>query len=101
MSVVLFTDRARKVMILAYQEAQRFSHEHVGTGHLLLGLIKEGSGVAAHVLKNLGVNYSDARCKVENLLFAVGPGSATLGKLPYSPGAEKVLQYSLEEAPRP
>ena len=51
-----FTDRARKVMQLANQEAQRFNHEYIGTEHMLLGLVKEGTGVAANVLKNLGVS---------------------------------------------
>ena len=59
-----FTDRARKVMQLANQEAQRFNHEYIGTEHILLGLVKEGSGVAANVLKNLG-RAMDARAQSE------------------------------------
>src|SRR5207244_2474403 len=63
-----FTDRARKVMQLANQEAQRLNHEYIGTEHILLGLVKEGSGVAAKVLKNLGLRLEDVREEVLNLL---------------------------------
>ena len=63
-----FTDRARKVMQLANQEAQRFNHEYIGTEHILLGLIKEGSGVAANVLKNLDVDLRKIRLEVEKLV---------------------------------
>src|SRR5207244_1608718 len=63
-----FTDRARKVMQLANQEAQRLNHEYIGTEHILLGLVKEGSGVAANVLKNLGLRLEDVREEVLNLL---------------------------------
>ena len=60
-----FTDRARKVMALANQEAQRFNHEYIGTEHILLGLVKEGSGVGANVLKNLDVDLRKVRLEVE------------------------------------
>src|SRR5438445_13478364 len=60
-----FTDRARKVMQLANQEAQRFNHEYIGTEHILLGLVKEGSGVAANVLKNLDIDLRKLRPEVE------------------------------------
>jgi len=60
-----FTDRARKVMALANQEAQRFNHEYVGTEHVLLGLVKEGQGVAANVLHNLSVDLKKIRLEVE------------------------------------
>ena len=63
-----FTDRARKVMQLANQEAQRFNHEYIGTEHILLGLVKEGSGVAANVLKNLDVDLRKIRLEVEKLV---------------------------------
>ncbi len=76
-----FTDRARKVMHLANQEAQRFNHEYVGTEHMLLGLIKEGSGVAANVLKNLEVDLRKIRNEVEKIVQA-GPEMVTMGKLP-------------------
>ena len=61
-----FTDRARKVMALANQEAQRFNHEYIGTEHILLGLVKEGSGVGANVLKNLDVDIKKLRLEIES-----------------------------------
>jgi len=92
-----FTDRARKVMQLANQEAQRFNHEYIGTEHILLGLIKEGSGVAANVLKNLDVDLRKIRLEVEKLVQS-GPEMVTMGKLPQTPRAKKVIEYSMEEA---
>ena len=92
-----FTERARKVMALANQEAQRFNHEYIGTEHLLLGLVKEGSGVGANVLKNLGVDLRKVRMEVEKLVKA-GPDMVTMGKLPQTPRAKKVVEYSIEEA---
>lgn len=94
-----FTDRARKVMQLANQEAQRFNHEYIGTEHVLLGLVKEGSGVAANVLKNLDIDLRKIRLEVERIVQH-GPGgdSATLGRLPHTPRAKKVIEYSIEEA---
>ncbi|MCL6503016.1 MAG: ATP-dependent Clp protease ATP-binding subunit [Pirellulales bacterium] len=92
-----FTDRARKVMQLANQEAQRFNHEYIGTEHVLLGLIKEGSGVAANVLKNLDVDLRKIRMEVEKLVQS-GPDMVTMGKLPQTPRAKKVIEYSMEEA---
>jgi ATP-dependent Clp protease ATP-binding subunit ClpC len=92
-----FTDRARKVMQLANQEAQRFNHEYIGTEHVLLGLIKEGSGVAANVLKNLDVDLRKIRLEVEKLVQS-GPEMVTMGKLPQTPRAKKVIEYAMEEA---
>ena len=92
-----FTDRARKVMQLANQEAQRFNHEYIGTEHVLLGLIKEGTGVAANVLKNLDVDLRKIRLEVEKLVQS-GPDMVTMGKLPQTPRAKKVIEYSMEEA---
>jgi len=92
-----FTDRARKVMQLANQEAQRFNHEYIGTEHVLLGLIKEGSGVAANVLKNLDIDLRKIRLEVEKLVQS-GPDMVTMGKLPQTPRAKKVIEYSMEEA---
>ncbi|MEZ6141430.1 MAG: ATP-dependent Clp protease ATP-binding subunit [Zavarzinella sp.] len=94
-----FTDRARKVMQLANQEAQRFNHEYIGTEHILLGLVKEGSGVAANVLKNLDVDLRKIRMEVEKIV-QTGPGGdqLVLGKLPHTPRAKKVIEYSVEEA---
>jgi ATP-dependent Clp protease ATP-binding subunit ClpC len=92
-----FTDRARKVMQLANQEAQRFNHEYVGTEHVLLGLVKEGSGVAANVLKNLDVDLRKIRVEVEKIVQS-GPDMVTMGKLPQTPRAKKVIEYAIEEA---
>jgi len=92
-----FTDRARKVMALANQEAQRFNHEYIGTEHILLGLVKEGSGVAANVLKNLDVDIKKLRLEVEKLVKS-GPDMVTMGKLPQTPRAKKVIEYAIEEA---
>ncbi len=92
-----FTDRARKVMQLANQEAQRFNHEYIGTEHMLLGLVKEGSGVAANVLKNLEVDLRKIRLEVEKIV-QTGPDMVTMGKLPQTPRAKKVIEYAMEEA---
>src|SRR5438552_4528251 len=94
-----FTDRARKVMQLANQEAQRFNHEYIGTEHILLGLVKEGSGVAANVLKNLDIDLRKIRLEVEKI-GQHGPGGeqVVMGRLPHTPRAKKVIEYSIEEA---
>ena len=92
-----FTDRARKVMQLANQEAQRFNHEYIGTEHILLGLVKEGSGVAANVLKNLDVDLRKIRIEVEKIV-QTGPDMVTMGKLPQTPRAKKVIEYAMDEA---
>jgi ATP-dependent Clp protease ATP-binding subunit ClpC len=92
-----FTDRARKVMALANQEAQRFNHEYVGTEHVLLGLVKEGQGVAANVLHNLQVDLKKIRLEVEKIVKS-GPNMVTMGKLPQTPRAKKVIEFAIEEA---
>jgi ATP-dependent Clp protease ATP-binding subunit ClpC len=92
-----FTDRARKVMALANQEAQRFNHEYIGTEHILLGLVKEGSGVGANVLKNLDVDIKKLRLEVEKLVKS-GPDMVSMGKLPHTPRAKKVIEFAIEEA---
>jgi Clp amino terminal domain, pathogenicity island component len=92
-----FTDRARKVMQLANQEAQRFNHEYIGTEHILLGLIREGSGVAANVLKKLDVDSRKIRQEVEKLVQS-DPDMVTLAKPPQTPRAKKVIECSMEEA---
>ncbi len=92
-----FTDRARKVMTLARQEAQRFNHEYIGTEHILLGLVQEGSGVAANVLKNMGVELRKIRIEVEKMVQS-GSNMVQMGQLPFTPRAKKVLEFSLEEA---
>ena len=92
-----FTDRARKVLQLANEEAQRFNHEYIGTEHILLGLIKEGSGVAANVLKNLDIDLGKVRGEVEKLIQS-GPDMVTMGKPPRTPAAKRVIEYAMEEA---
>jgi hypothetical protein len=92
-----FTDRARKVMQLANQEAQRFNHEYIGTEHILLGLVKEGSGVAANVLKNLDIDLRKIRLEVEKIV-QTGPDMVVMGRLPKTPRAKKVIEYAIEEA---
>ncbi len=78
------TDAGRRVMRLAQQEAQRFNHEFIGTEHILLGLVKEGTGVAANVLKNLGIDLRKIRIEVEKIVEA-GPDMVILGTLPLTP----------------
>jgi ATP-dependent Clp protease ATP-binding subunit ClpC len=92
-----FTDRARKVMALANQEAQRFNHDCIGTEHILLGLVKEGSGVGAQVLKNLDVDIKKLRLEIEKHVKS-GPDMVTMGKLPQTPRAKKVIEFAIEEA---
>jgi ATP-dependent Clp protease ATP-binding subunit ClpC len=84
-------------MALANQEAQRFNHEYIGTEHILLGLVKEGSGVGANVLKNLDVDLRKVRLEVERLVKS-GPDMVTMGKLPQTPRAKKVIEFAIEEA---
>src|SRR5262245_28402352 len=92
-----FTERARKVMSLARQEAQRFNHDYIGTEHILLGLVQEGSGVAAQVLRNLEVEPRKIRIEVEKIVKN-GTNMVTMGQLPFTPRAKKVLELSMEEA---
>jgi ATP-dependent Clp protease ATP-binding subunit ClpA len=92
-----FTDRARKVLQLANQEAQSFNHEYIGTEHVLLGLISEGTGVAAIALKNLDISVPKVRIEVEKIVQA-GPGMVTMGRLPQTPRAKKVIEFAIEES---
>lgn len=92
-----FTDRARKVMQLANEEARRFNHEYINTEHILLGLVKEGSGVAANVLKNLGVDLYKVRSEVEKFAQS-GPDTASSSKVPHTPLAKQVIESSMAEA---
>jgi hypothetical protein len=114
-----FTERARKVMTLARQEAQKLRNDYIGTEHILLGLLQEGSGVASHVLKNLGVDLQRARgemdCLIEPGTSPVSPQRSGVrrvlesvlggrgrnsgeGQLPFTPRAKRVLELALEEA---
>jgi len=91
-----FTERARKVLTLAQEEAQRFQHNYIGTEHLLLGLVREGEGVAAKVLTNLGVQLSDVRRAVE---FIIGRGDRIVeGEIGLTPRAKKVIELAVDEA---
>ncbi len=91
-----FTDRARRVLVLAQEEARLSSHSFIGTEHILLGLIHEGEGVAAKALESLGISLEAVREKVEE---TIGPaGSAPTGSPPFTPRAKKVLELSLREA---
>jgi ATP-dependent Clp protease ATP-binding subunit ClpC len=93
-----FTERARKVLSLAQDEAQRFNHNYIGTEHLLLGLVREGDGVAAKVLANLGVELNKVRSAVE---FIIGRGDRiVLGEIGLTPRAKKVIELAVDEARR-
>jgi hypothetical protein len=93
-----FTDRAKKTMSLARQEALRIGHGHIGPEHLLLGLVQEGSGVAANVLKNMNVDLETIRCEVDKILAPKGPPMDHTIQLPFTPRGKKVLELSLEES---
>lgn len=92
-----FSDRARKVMQLANQEAQRFNHEYIDTEHILLGLVKGGAGIAAMVFSSRRIGLRDIRLKVEEIVHS-GPYVFIMGKLPQTPLAKKVIEYAIEEA---
>ena len=91
-----FTDRARRVVVLAQEEARMLNHDYIGTEHILLGLIREGEGVAAKALESLGISQEAVRRQVEEI---VGQGQqAPSGHIPFTPRAKKVLELSLREA---
>jgi len=91
-----FTDRARRVVVLAQDEARRLDHNYIGTEHLLLGLIREGEGVAAKALEALGISLDTVRQQVEQI---IGQGQqAPSGHIPFTPRAKKVLELSLRES---
>jgi ATP-dependent Clp protease ATP-binding subunit ClpC len=93
-----FTERARKVLTLAQEEAQRFNHNYIGTEHLLLGLVREGDGVAARVLSNMGVQLPKVRSAVE---FIIGRGETMImGEIGLTPRAKKVIELAVDEARR-
>lgn len=93
-----FTERTREVMSLANQEARRFDHEFIGTEHVLLGLLKEGSGRGAAILKRFDVDIEKLCLEVEKLIKArIGPDKVTAGRLPQTPGAKKVVECAIEE----
>ncbi|MFA5117558.1 MAG: ATP-dependent Clp protease ATP-binding subunit [Candidatus Omnitrophota bacterium] len=92
-----FTERARKVIILAKEEAKRFNHDYIGTEHILLGLIREGEGVAASVLEKMGLSLENIRLEIEKLVQP-GPTTQIIGDLPFTPRSKKALELSAEEA---
>ena len=93
-----FTERARKVLSLSHEEAVHFNHNYIGTEHLLLGLIREGDGVAAHVLREMGVQLQQAR---EGVAFIVGRGErAPRGEIGLTPRARRVIELAFDEARR-
>ena len=93
-----FSERARRVLSLAQEEAQRFNHTYIGTEHILLGLVRETDGVAAKVLSNLGVELNKVRSAVE---FIIGRGErTTTGEIGLTPRAKKVIELAVDEARR-
>ncbi len=91
-----FTDRARRVVVLAQEEARRLDHNYIGTEHILLGLLRDGEGVAVEALDGLGISLEETRAKVEEI---IGRGSdQPSGHIPFTPRAKKVLELSLREA---
>ncbi|MFC1645601.1 ATP-dependent Clp protease ATP-binding subunit [Candidatus Omnitrophota bacterium] len=92
-----FTERARKVIVLAKEEARRFNHDYIGTEHLLLGLIREGEGVAAAVLQKMNLSLESIRLEIEKLVQP-GPSTQILGDIPFTPRSKKSLELSAEEA---
>ncbi|MEW5894297.1 MAG: ATP-dependent Clp protease ATP-binding subunit [Candidatus Omnitrophota bacterium] len=92
-----FTERARKVIIYAKEEARHFNHDYIGTEHLLLGLVKEGEGVAAAVLQKMGVDLETIRIEVEKLV-QLGPETQVMGDIPFTPRSKKALELAAEEA---
>ncbi|MCA1691916.1 MAG: NDP-hexose 4-ketoreductase, partial [Actinobacteria bacterium] len=91
-----FTDRARRVVVLAQEEARLLNHNYIGTEHILLGLIHEGEGVAAKALEQLGISLEAVRTQVEEIIGQ--GGSSPSGHIPFTPRAKKVLELSLREA---
>jgi ATP-dependent Clp protease ATP-binding subunit ClpC len=92
-----FTDCAKKVMNNSRVEAQRLNHGYIGTEHMLLGLVQEANGVAAKVLKSMGIDLTKIRGEVEKVV-KTGPPMVTMGQLPFTPRAKKVLELTFEEA---
>lgn len=92
-----FTERARKVIILAKEEARRFNHDYIGTEHILLGLIREGEGVASTVLQKLNLSLENIRLEIEKLVQP-GPTTQIIGDIPFTPRAKKALELAAEEA---
>jgi ATP-dependent Clp protease ATP-binding subunit ClpC len=92
-----FTDPARNTMQRAKQEAQRLRHEYIGTEHILLGIVEEGSGLAVTILKNLNIDLQKIHVEVEKIVRS-GPDMVTMGRLRQTPRAKKVVEHAMEEA---
>ena len=92
-----FTERARKVILLAKEEAKRFNHDYIGTEHILLGLIREGEGVASAVLQKMGLSFEKIRLEIEKLVQP-GPSTVVSGDIPFTPQAKKVIELAMDEA---
>tara|TARA_Y100000310_G_scaffold345691_1_gene468334 strand:- start:7795 stop:8652 length:858 start_codon:yes stop_codon:yes gene_type:complete len=97
MNLENYTDRARKVLAFSNQEAQRFNHEDISAVHILLGLIKESTGVGANALKNMDVDLRQARLEIEKRIKS-GPDMVTMGKLPYTRSAKSVFKAAEKES---
>jgi ATP-dependent Clp protease ATP-binding subunit ClpC len=91
------TDRAQKVLTLAKEEARRFFHEYIGTEHLLLGLVAEGTGIAANVLKNLGIDPQKIRREISKLVHP-GVDASIVEEIPMTPRSQKVIEYAIGES---
>ena len=92
-----FTQRVRKVLFLAREEAGRMQHDYIGTEHLLLGIIREGEGIAAKVLQRLGIDFDQIHQAIEDLVTPQS-GTITIGEIPFTPRAKRVLELSIDEA---
>ncbi len=92
-----FTQRVRKVLFLAREEAGRMQHDYIGTEHLLLGIIREGEGMAAQVLKRLGIDFEQIQRAIEEIVSPQS-GAITIGEIPFTPRAKRVLELSIDEA---
>ena len=93
-----FTERTRKVLTLAQEEAQRFNHNYIGTEHLLLGLVREGEGVAARVLRDMGIELTKIRSAIE---FIIGRGELqVMGEIGLTPRAKRAIALAIDEARR-
>ncbi len=92
-----FTDRVRKVIYFARDEASRLQHDYIGTEHLLLGIVREGEGIAAKVLGKLDLDFEQIQQAVENMVKSSG-GTLTIGEIPFTPRAKRVLELAIEEA---
>lgn len=92
-----FTDRARKILALANQEAQRYNHEEIAPHHILFGIAKEGSGIGAYTLKHFGATREVLRKMFDDILES-GPDMVTIGKMPQTPESKKVIEHAIENA---